>query len=108
MLLPGTRIRATPQIVADAPVVKQVLGKSVFYNWGWATGPFINKYAGVSLVLGRRFSEKNVKEVYSRQCALQGSARGVRVKSGVFDAAFFVLYFPPRPEEARKRATWKK
>ena len=64
LLLPGTRIRATPKIISDAPCVKQVVEGKLFYHWGWEAGPFVNKHAGVSLALGRRLSDKKTQRYF--------------------------------------------
>jgi len=90
LVLPGTRYRAR-----NKDVTTEKLSAHQAFHWGYGAGPFTNRSAGLSILLGGKVRHKRVVEVKSPPGSLQGRAGAVRVKQGPLDIMIIGMYFPP-------------
>ena len=61
-----------------------------------------NKSCGCGLLLGRKFKESNIVEVFTPPKALTGRGVAVHLRSCFFDLLAIVMYFPTRPHSVKE------
>ena len=66
-----------------------------------------NKCCGVSIMFGKRFKNAKIFQPCELKGKAQGRAMGMRFKSGYYDLASIVMYFPPIPQSSREIANYK-
>eukprot|EP00969_Alexandrium_andersonii_P357920 15449884-Alexandrium_andersonii.AAC.1 len=64
-------------------------------QWGYGTGKFTNKAAGVGLALSPKLVGLSISEVHSPRPALQGRAGALRVRGPDLDTWAATAHFPP-------------
>lgn len=91
LLLPGTQRRAYDESVqvSDAPYHRA-------YQWGWRPSRYVNKSAGITMMLHKRYSREDVKTIDEPPRILAGRAVAMRVRRGGRDFLFLCAYYPPR------------
>ena len=75
-------------------------------HWGYGRGPFTNRSAGCTVLVGGRFRVENVTNILDPPDALQGRGGAVRLVQGDLNATIIVAYVPPFGGPARKRPAW--
>ena len=79
----------------------------IWLDAGWAAGPMSNRSAGVAVVLGPRFRERDVHSTHAGPAGLAGRFLGVHIRNCRVDIGIVVAYFPPAPWKAAEQARYR-
>ena len=90
-VLSGTRIRL-PE--GCSYTVQRLVGYTAIH-YGWGRGCYTNRSTGVSILLGKRFQPRMIKEICVPPSSLAGRGGAIRLKGGTIDLGILAYYSPP-------------
>lgn len=76
------------------------------YEWGWRKSKFVNRSAGVSVLMKPRMHEL-ARSTWMPPKELTGRAGAVRIKGPHTDITLLIVYFPPRTGESHLQGQYK-
>ena len=85
----------------------RVAGRQVI-DAGYQRGKFSDRATGCMVMLGKRWKQNDSKGTWAAPLDIGGRGLAVRLRSGWADVKLIVVYFPPRPTLAVKRAAYLK
>ena len=100
---PGTRHAPHPMQHKDSAVFSEAIKNYTVYHWPHGHPPYSNEATGVSIALGKTFSDVKAVEVHSPPKELQGRAGAVVTYSHKVTTATFCLYLPASGKVEEKR-----
>ena len=82
---------------------KEIVARRLFIHAGYdRKATRANKSCGCGLLLGRKYKESNVVEVFTPPKALPVRGVAVHLRNCFFDLLAIVLYFPIRPHSSKE------
>ena len=90
-VLTGTRIRL-PE--GCSYTVQRLVGYTAIH-YGWGRGCYTNRSTGVSILLGKRFQPRMIKEISVPPSSLAGRGGAIRLRGGTIDLGILAYYSPP-------------
>ena len=73
------------------------------YSVGWSKTPYTSKSCGCSIMIHKKFNERNIRGIRTPPPALQGKGLMERLNWRSRDIALITCYFPPRTLKKEKK-----